>query len=71
MEALGGNIPFLINPILLQLEGGRDVVPILPIQLADLVSCVGMGVKRGKKNGGNLVTEKSVAVLVAAPWKNE
>ena len=34
----GETVPFLLNTILLELEGGRYVGPIFPAALADLVS---------------------------------
>ena len=37
-EALGASVPFSLEPILVELEGGRYIGPILPAALADLVS---------------------------------
>ena len=37
-EAPGSSVPFYLEPILVDLEGGRYIGPILPAALADLVS---------------------------------
>ena len=51
LEAPGGNIPFSLEPVMVDLEGGAYVGSILPIQLADLVSGGGRGGGSGKENG--------------------
>ena len=38
VEAPGGRVPFFLEPILVELEGGRYIEPILPTSLADLVA---------------------------------
>ena len=38
VEALGVGVPFSLEPILVDLEGGRYIGPILPASLADLVT---------------------------------
>ena len=50
MEAPGSNISFLLDPILVELEGGRYVVPILPGPLAELFAR-----RRISVGGGNCV----------------
>ena len=65
LEAPGVNIPFTLDPILLKLEGGRYVVPVLPGPLSDLIagrrpgvdsaegsSSRGNGNDDGRKGGG-------------------
>ena len=52
LEAPGVNTPFFLESILVDLEGGRYVGPILPIQLTDLVSGGGRGGGGAKGNGG-------------------
>ena len=37
VEALGGSLPFSLEPILFEMEGGRYIGPILPASLANLV----------------------------------
>ena len=37
-EAPGASIPFSLEPIMVELEGGRYIVPILPASLANLVA---------------------------------
>ena len=46
----GSNVPFFLNPILVELEGRRYVSLILPIPLADLL--VGRRMEGGSGNGG-------------------
>ena len=38
VEAPGASVPFSLEPILVYLEGGRYIGPILPVYLADIVS---------------------------------
>ena len=52
LESPGENVPFLLDIILVDLEGGRYVGPILPIHLADLVY------RGGSSSGGSSATEK-------------
>ena len=37
LDAPGGNVPFSLEPILVELEGGRYMVLILPVPLVDLL----------------------------------
>ena len=58
VEALGSSIPFSLEPILVELEGGRYIVPILPISLAKLIAgrrSAGVGATRGGSVGGRSV----------------
>ena len=49
---LWATVPFYVDPILLEMEGGRYVVPFLPDTLADLVtSRCGDGRKIGGRDG--------------------
>ena len=56
-EAPGASAPSPLKPILVELEGGRYIVPILAVSLADLVagrrSTGGGAPKRGGGGGGN------------------
>ena len=60
--APGSTVPFLLEPILLELEGGRYVGPLFPLPLAELVSrrrggngcnCGSVGTGDGGSSGGN------------------
>ena len=45
LDAPGYHVPFLLEPVLADLEGGQYVRPILPLDLRDLVSkYIGRGV---------------------------
>ena len=48
LEDPGGNFPILLDPILVELEGGRYWVPILPVPLADLLT--GRSIVGGSEN---------------------
>ena len=50
LDAPGCQVPFLIKPILAELEGGQYVGPILPMALGDLVSRA--NVRGGGGDGG-------------------
>ena len=55
-EAPGASVPFSLEPILVELEGGRYIGPILPAALADLVSGrrpEGGSAAKGGGGGGN------------------
>ena len=59
--ATGETIPFSLEPILLKLEGGHYVGPLLPLPLADLVSGRrggSGGTGGGNGSGGNRKGEK-------------
>ena len=69
LDAPGCQIPFFLEPILAELEGGRYVTLILPIALGDLVSRAngrgsgGGGVSgSGGGVGGNEVSGSSATV---------
>ena len=60
LESPGTNTPFLLDPILVDLEGGRYVGPILTVPLADLLAgqrldgvCGNSGGGRGNSGDGN------------------
>ena len=59
VEALGASVPFSLEQILVKLEGGRYIGPILPVSLFDLVTgrwSVGGGAPKiggGGSNGGS------------------
>ena len=68
VEAPGGSVPFSIKTILDYLEGGRYIVPILPISLASLIagrrSAGGSAPKSGggsSNSGGGGVNKKTFA----------
>ena len=75
MEAPGASVPFSLKPILIELERGRYIGPILPASLANLVAGrrpVGGGAPksgsggvsvsgRGGGDSGNLKTSPKVA----------
>ena len=55
-EAPGASVPFSLKPILVELEGGRYIGPILPAALADLVSGrrpAGGSAQKGGGGGGS------------------
>ena len=52
--ALGGTVPFLLDTIPLELEGGRYVGLLLPMYLAELVSGI---CNSDSSNGGGRATE--------------
>ena len=56
LDALGSNVPFSLKPIMVKLEGGRYIVPILPTSLSELVANTdgrgGDSVSRGGGGGG-------------------
>ena len=54
-EALGASVPFFLEPILVDLEGGRYIGPILPASLANLVAGrrpAGRSAPKGDGGGG-------------------
>ena len=51
-EARGASVPFSLEPILVELEGGRYIGPILPAALADLVSGRRLASGSDQKGGG-------------------
>ena len=58
VEALGGSVPFSLEPILVDIEGDRYVGPVFPTSLDDLVSgrrSEGRGATRGGSGGGSSV----------------
>ena len=55
-EAPGGSIPFSLEPILVELEGGRYTIPILSASLADLTTgrqIEGGSAQKGGGDGGS------------------
>ena len=73
LESPVGNILFSLNPILVDLKGGRYVGPIVPIQLADLVSGGGRIIGSKKNRAKSVAATAAAAVTIAAevPRKNE
>ena len=59
LEAPGGGVPFSLDPILVEMDRGLYVGPILPIRLADLVS--------GGERGGDGVGKENGLNVVSAP----
>ena len=53
LEAPGGNIPFSLEPILVELEGARCVGPILPVPLVDLLAGIILARGVGNIGGGS------------------
>ena len=49
LEALGSNVPFSLDPIMVDLEGGRNVFPIQLVSVADLVA----GGRTSRRSGGS------------------
>ena len=54
--ATGSTVPFLVEPILLKLEGGRYMGPLLPATLAELVSGMHGVYGRGGGDGNSSVS---------------
>ena len=58
VEVLGASVPFSLEQILVYLEGGRFIIPIFPVSLANLVAgrwSAGVGAPKsggGSSNGG-------------------
>ena len=74
-EAPGGSAPFSLEPIMVKLEGGLFIGPILPAALADLVSGTrpaggsapkGGGGGGGDSSGGSGVHKKYVPMVEAS-----
>ena len=68
-EAPGASVPFSLKPILVELEGGRYTVPILPAPLADLVAgrrpAGGSAPKGGGGGDGGGVSKKPLPMVAA------
>ena len=66
-DSPGASVPFSLEPILVELDGGRYIGPILPATLADLVSgrrpAGGSAAKGGGGGGGG---HKKAQLMVAA-----
>ena len=55
VEAPRGSVPFSLESIIVELEGGRYISPIIPASMADLVSGrrpAGRGAPKGRGGGG-------------------
>ena len=68
-EAPGDSIPFYLEPILVDLEGGRYISPIIPASLSDLFAgsqpAGGITLKGVGGSGGGGVSKKPLPMVVA------
>ena len=77
LDAPGCHVPFLLEPILEDLEGGKYVIPILPISLAEILQktggrgssggCSGGGTTAKKRNASTTGGHEGVGALLIAP----
>ena len=65
VEAPGASAPFSLEPILVNLKGGRYIGPVFPVSLSDLVSVRRSACRGAPKSGGSIncgCSSRSVAV---------
>ena len=70
VESPGASVPFYLEPIMVELEGGRYIIPILPASLADLVAgrrpAGGSASRSGSSDGGSSGNKKTSPKVEAA-----
>ena len=66
VETPGGSVPFSFEPIMVELEGGRYIIPILPASLANLVAGRRSAVRGSPKSGGGGGSRNKNSPKVAA-----